>query len=260
MQDNTPTENSTPETNHSAPSSSSNMTANTSSNQSWLLPASILVAALIIGGSIVYLVHSGRVLQPGTGPIGAATTTPAAVTPPSTADRDVILGDANAPVSLIEYGDYQCPFCDQFFQETEPILRSSYIKNGQAKMVFRNFSFLGPESDAAAAAAECAVDQKHFWEYHDALYNTENKDGKENNGNLNRALFIKLAANLKLDVPAFTSCIDKNTYATTVQQQTQDAQKYGVQSTPTLFVNDQKFEGALPVSTFTGAIDAELAK
>jgi protein-disulfide isomerase len=229
-----------------------------------MLPASIVIAALIIGGSIVYLVHSNQALHGPTGVAGVgntATTTTAA--PPATADRDVVLGDANAPVSIIEYGDYQCPFCGAFFKDTEPVIRT-YIQAGKAKMVFRNFSFLGPESDAAAAAAECAVDQHHFWEYHDALYDTEVKEqdahpgASENSGNLTRALFIKLATDLKLDVPAFTQCIDKNTYATTVQQQTQNAQQYGVQSTPTVFINGQKFEGALPTTQFTAAIDAAL--
>lgn len=113
--------------------------------------------------------------------------------------RDVVLGDPKAPVTLIEYGDYQCPFCGRFFKDTEPLIRENYIKTGKVKMVFRNFQFLGSESVSAAEAAECAKDQGKFWAYHDALYTTELNDGKENNGNLTRELFIDLAKSTGLD-------------------------------------------------------------
>lgn len=235
--------------------SESHSPAPTAASQAWLLPASILLAALIVGGSIVYLVHKGPAAPAAPGEVVEET-----FPPPSIADNDVVIGDLNAPVSLIEFGDYQCPFCVEFFLKTEPVLRSQYIETGKAKMVFRNFSFLGPESDAAAAAAECAKDQKKFWEYHDALYTAEGKDGAENNGNLNRALFMKLAGDLKLDTVAFGKCIDDGTYAAKVQTDTQSADQYGVRSTPTLFINEEKIEGALPASQFSAAIDAVLAQ
>jgi len=236
-------------------SASASAPATNSAAQAWLLPASILLGAIIVGGSIIYMVNSGKAPQSGTPGTGTTTTV---ATPTVSETADVVLGDANAPVSLIEYGDYQCPFCHDFFKETESVIRDQYIKTGKVKMVFRNFSFLGPESDTAAAAAECAKDQQHFWDYHDALYNAETKDGKENNGNITRAFLIKLAGDAKLDVPAFTSCVDSGKYATKIQQDMQDAQQYGVNSTPTVFINGQKFEGALPTAQFTAAIDAAL--
>src|SRR5438445_241821 len=124
----------------------------------------------MISGSIVYLVGSknNAALQAGQNQNGAAAV--AAGLPP-VGGRDVVLGDANAPVTFIEYGDYQCPFCGQFFTQVESKLRDSYAKTGRVKMVFRSFQFLGPESTAAAGAAECAKDQSKFWSYHDALYN-----------------------------------------------------------------------------------------
>lgn len=222
----------------------------------WLLPASIVLAALLVTGGLVYSTH--RRTTPTT-PTAGDTGAQQAVAP-APAERDVILGDPKAPVSIIEYADFQCPFCGSFFTDTVLQLRESYIKTGKAKMVYRSFSFLGPESTAAAEAAECAKDQQRFWEYHDAIYTAEVADGKENNGNLNRALFLKLATTLKLDLPAFTKCIDTHQYKDVVAQSLEDARQYAVASTPTIFVNDKKLEGALPTEQFEQLIDAELAR
>jgi protein-disulfide isomerase len=120
-------------------------------------------------------------------------------TPPAIDASDVILGDPNAPVTVIEYGDYQCPFCARFYTDIEPLIRDQYIKTGKVKMVFRNYPFLGPESTAAAEAAECAKDQGKYWEFHDALYSAEATDAQEHNGNLNRELFLSVAQDLKLN-------------------------------------------------------------
>jgi len=223
----------------------------------YLLPASILVAAILISGSIVYLVGSrsdGGVRGEDSGQLAAIKET----APLKTSDRDVILGDLEAPVTLIEFGDYQCPFCGRFFEQVELPLRENYIKSGKVKMVFRNFSFLGPESTDAAEAAECAKDQKQFWAYHDLIYQIEIKDGRENNGNLDRDLFLKLADELKLDHSAFASCFDSKKYAGQVEKDNDNARVLGVNSTPTTFVNSQKIVGALPYAQFQAAIDSIL--
>ena len=94
--------------------------------------------------------------------------------------RDAVLGNANAPVTIIEYGDYQCPFCTRYFSQIQPVIKSQYIDTGKAKMVFRDFSFLGPESTAAANAAQCAEDQGKLWSYHDALYAAKVADEAKN--------------------------------------------------------------------------------
>lgn len=233
------------------------------SGRDYLLPASILIAAIMISGSIMYLVGNGNKnfqrLDLGQADVpGATVPTVATGDVPQVSDRDVILGNSKAPVTLIEYGDYQCPFCGRFFTQVEPPLRDNYIKNGKVRMVFRNFQFLGPESTAAAGAAECAKDQRQYWAYHDALFTAEIADGRENNGNLTRDLFLKLAGDLKLDVSAFTNCIDSNKYASQVSKDTADAQAHGVNSTPTTFVNDQKLQGALPFAQFASVIDGFL--
>ena len=179
---------------------------------------------------------------------------------PPIGSRDVVLGDSNAPVSLIEYGDYQCPFCGRFFSQVEPSLRDQYIKTGKVKMVYRNFQFLGAESIAAGAAAECAKDQGKFWAFHDALYAAEIKDGQENNGNLNKDLFVKLADGTGMDVPAFTSCYDSNKYVAQIEKDKDSAGAIGVNATPMTYVNGTLIQGAQPYPAFAAVIEEALKK
>ena len=212
------------------------MEPETQPSKDHFLPVSILLAAVMISGSIIYLVKHGGGLPPEPARLGGGNQ-PTLVKVSVNETKDVILGDPQAPVTLIEYGDYQCPFCGKFFSETELTLRQKYIQPGKVKMVFRDFAFLGPESIAAAAAAGCAKDQRKFWEYHDLLYTTEIKDSAENNGNLTRDLFIRLADQLKLDAAAFTTCLDSKKYDAEVEESTKSGQSFGVGSTPTTFVN-----------------------
>ncbi|KKW46724.1 MAG: hypothetical protein A3A43_00165 [Candidatus Liptonbacteria bacterium RIFCSPLOWO2_01_FULL_56_20] len=231
----------------------------TSGGRDVLLPASILVAALMISGSLIYFVRQGA---PGsaTGVVPGAPQTPPSNAQTSASileirERDVILGDPKAPVTIIEYGDYQCPFCGRFFEQTEPLIKDNYVRTGKASMIYRNYAFLGSESTKAAEAAECAKDQGKFWLYHDAIYAAEVKDGVEGNGNLNRDLFLRLAREAGLDAGAFTACYDGNKYADAVANERRAAEGDGVDSTPTTFVNTQKINGAVPYAQFAAAID-----
>lgn len=224
-------------------------------NYGLTLPMSILIAGVLISGSIVYLV--GNKNQPAPAALPSA--------PPADLsgllelkERDVILGEASAPVTFIEYGDYQCPFCVRFFSQTEPLLRENYIRTGKVKMVYRDLAFLGPESQAAAEAAECAKDQGRFWAYHDELFNEEMADGAENNGNLSRTLFLKIAEKVDLDVPEFISCFDSKKYSNFVRTATQEAQTLGINATPTSFVNGELVRGAQPYSSFQAVIEKYL--
>lgn len=220
-----------------------------------MLPASIIVGAVLIAGSIIYLVGSTK---SGTGNGGNSGIFSDELK--TEAPNDVILGDPKAPVTIIEYGDYQCPACGAFFSDTEPLVRENYIKSGKAKIVFRDFQFLGPESVLAGEAAACAKEQNNFWAYHDAIYVAEVKDGKENSGNLNRDLFIQLAKNVGLDVNKFTVCYDSNKYENAVKQQMQNESSLGINQTPTFFVNGQIVKGMLPFDQFKTIIDSALGK
>jgi len=234
----------------------------TKTNSNFLLPASILIAGVLIAGSVVYSVGKkslNQVPQPTVGNNPPAVASADLTEALKIGGRDVILGDSKAPVTFIEYGDYQCPFCGRVFTQVEPQLREEYIKTGKVKMVFRNFQFLGEESTNVAAAAECATDQGKFWAYHDEIYKAEVADNKENNGNLNRALFLKLANNVGLDSNAFTSCLDSNKYVAQIKKDTATAGQIGVNSTPTNYINGQEVKGAQPYSVFKAAIEAALA-
>lgn len=234
-------------------------TAPQTSSPAWLLPASIMVAAVLISGSLIYMTHSAPSTD--TTDTTAGDEPSVTVTAPTSEERDAILGDPNAKISIVGYADFQCPFCAQYHDQVETELRRAYVETGKAKIVYRHLAFLGPESVAAAAASECAKDQNKFWEFHDALLAAEMTDGKEHNGNLNKALFVKIAKDLKLDEAKFASCVDADTHVAFVEKQTEEASaKYGVRSTPTIFVNDQKVEGAYPLSTFVALIDGMLAE
>lgn len=200
-----------------------------------MVPASILLGSIIISLSIIFS---------GTGGGGApvAKKAPPLENPaiPSVAQLtpgDPVLGEADAPVTIVEYGDYQCSFCGAFFKNIEPVLIRDYVNTGKAKFAFRHLAFLGPESVAAAHAAECAKEQGKFWEYHSALYSEEIADGKSQNGNLNRDLFLRLAATTGLNQPSFTQCMDSGKYSEYIQQANAAASAIGVNSTPSTFVN-----------------------
>lgn len=223
-----------------------------------LLPASIIVAAVLISGSIFYMVGKN---QNGNPPADSGSNPPANLAEILTIQGgEVALGAENAPVTLVEYGDYQCPWCGKFFEESEKPLRDEYIKTGKVNMVYRNFAFLSQESFDAAEAAECAKDQGQFWAYHDALYTAEHKDGVEHNGNLNRELFVKLASDLKLNPTDFAACIDAKKHADKIQKDRTDAQAAGVNGTPALFLNGQQIGGFLAYSQLKSAIDSALAQ
>lgn len=216
-----------------------------------VLPISILIAAVMIAGALVFttLYKGGSgdaVANNNDANAGAAN---GAVTPSSASttailalsSRDAILGDANAPVTVIEYGDYQCPYCAQYYSTTQSSIISKYVNTGKVKMVFRDYPFLGNESVAAAEAAQCAEDQNKLWAYHDALYSAklgdDGKGGTENDGTLSRTLFMSIASNLKMDTKAFGDCIDSNKYANLVAQEKADGGVLGVNSTPATIVN-----------------------
>ncbi len=240
------------------------------------LPISILVAAIVIGGAVVFatLYHGGSASGSGTvanapqaagNQAAAAPAAPAPVTNTAVmtlGPRDAILGNPSATVTIVEYGDYQCPYCGMFFDQTEPQIVQNYVNTGKVRMVFRDFPFLGPESTAAANAAQCAEDQNKLWPYHNALYAAKYADftsgGGEDDGFFSHAEFIKLAQQVGLNMTQFTSCINNNSDASIVTQEKAAATAAGVNSTPTFFINGQQIIGAQPYSAFQQALNSAL--
>ena len=164
-------------------------------------------------------------------------------------------GDPNAPVTIIEFADFQCPFCGRFFAQTEPQINTQYIQSGKVRLGYFNFAFLGPESTWAAEAAECAADQNKFWDYHDKLYASQSG---ENQGAFNKENLKKFAEDLGLDISAFNECLDSGKYTELIQDESSVASSVGVRSTPTFLINGQAVVGAQPFEIFEQTIDALL--
>lgn len=222
------------------------------------LAGSILVAALLIAGAMIYTSGPVPSRETASGTDPAAT---GATGVPEIGPEDVILGDPNAPVTLVEFSDFQCPFCGQFFTQTEPQIIENYIETGKVRMVYKHLAFLGPESTAAAEAVECAKDEGKFWEFHNELFKREIVDGRENNGNLNKDLFMDIAQKIGLNEEAFGQCVDSRKYQDKVEADVAEAQRVLSQvSTPSVFVNNVLIQGAYPFANFREVIEAELAK
>lgn len=152
-------------------------------------------------------------------------------------------GSLSAPVTMVEFSDFQCPFCRQFATETLPLVEQKYIRTGLVRLIYRDFAVQGPESQWAAEAAYCAQEQGAYWAYHDLLFSRQQGP---NTGAFNPENLKLFAAELGLDTRLFAQCLDSGRYAAMVQAATQEGRSLGLQGTPTFFVNGRKVEGALP--------------
>jgi len=170
----------------------------------------------------------------------AANGAPTTTLPPTIAQNGHTRGQANAPVTIEEWADFQCPACGQFARQTESQLLTTYVAKGQVAIVFHHMAFLGVESSWAAEAAECAGEQGKFFEYHDKLYASQ---AGENNGAFSKDNLKRFGTDLGLG-PAFASCVDSGRQQQAVRDDTKVGQGRGVTATPTLFVNGRKIEGA----------------
>ncbi len=164
-----------------------------------------------------------------------------------------VQGDPNAPVELVMWGDFQCPFCKRFETETLPRIRADYVDTGQVKLVWRNFEHYGRESVDAAVAAHCAGEQDQFWEYHDTLYRVQ---GGINSGAFSPARLVQLAQEQQLDMTAFEACQTQFKYDAVLAADYSLGRNQGVTGTPGFFVNGQYISGAQPYEVFAGIIDS----
>lgn len=167
------------------------------------------------------------------------------------------LGNSETPVKIIEFGDYQCPFCKRLFEESEKPIRDQFIATGKVQFYWKDFAFLGEESIWAAEAARCANDQGKFWEYHDLLFD---RQGAENAGVFSPANLKSFAAELKIDTEKFKTCLDDHQHRAAVMADTEEGRQLGVQGTPFLFINDQKIEGAYPYTKIKSVIESFLTR
>ena len=158
------------------------------------------------------------------------------------------MGPENAPVTLIEFSDFQCPYCRRV-QSVLKRLMTAY--HGQLKLVFRDFPLrqIHPEAQKAAEAAQCANDQGQFWPYHDRLFAATELGV----GDLKR-----YAAEMGLDVESFNDCLDSGKYGPEVQSDIDDARAAGVDATPSFFVNGLPISGAVPFERFVEMVELAL--
>ncbi len=248
------------------------------------LPLSILVSTLILSGTLFFVgadvsksmtgfvtavQDSGLAAGSGSGsgsgnnvPSGDAgnaapqaqpTPTPSpTIDMKALADDDPVEGNANAPVTIIEFSDFQCPFCERFYTGTLSQIRKDYIDTGKVKLIYRDFPLnFHPEAQKAAEAAGCAEEQGKFWEYHDKIF--------QNQAALGVASEKQWAKDLGLDTAKFNQCLDSGSRNSEISKDLSDGQNAGISGTPTFFINGQKVVGAQPYSVFQQIIDAELA-
>jgi protein-disulfide isomerase len=162
------------------------------------------------------------------------------------------LGDPNAPVKVIEFADFQCTVCHQYWLQMESSILDTYVATGKVYYTFANFAFFGKESSDAAAAAYCANDQGKFWEYHDVIF--ANYKG-ENVGGFVPANLKAFAEKLGLDMTKFNACFDSGQYAQKVIDDATYARSNNVTGTPSFLVNGK----LVYASDLTATIDAALA-
>ncbi len=169
------------------------------------------------------------------------------------ADDDPTKGLDTAKVTMIEFSDFQCPFCGRFYTQTLPQIEKDYIETGKVKYVFRDFPLsFHQNAQKSAEAAECADEQGKFWDYHDRLF--------ENQESLDTDSLKKYADELGLDTEKFNDCLDSGKYTEEVQKDFKDGQQAGVRGTPAFFINGILVSGAQPFENFKQVIDAELAE
>ncbi len=173
-------------------------------------------------------------------------------------------GNQKAPVTIVEFSDFQCPFCESFFSQTLPQLEQSYIESGKVRLVYRDFPLpsIHPNAVAASLAAQCANEQGKFWQYHDMLFSDQPQWAGLDAVNA-IGTFEQYAVQLGLNSANFTTCLDSSTYLGTVQKNFQDGRSYSVSGTPTFFIGNDKdgyvqLVGAQPYSVFQQTIDKQL--
>lgn len=202
-----------------------------------MIIGAVVIGALLIVGGLIYL---GNLNNNTGGP------------PPDTASFPT-LGDADAPVTMIEYSDFGCSHCRGFVLEKFEQIKSEYIDSGQLKYVVHPFHLGSPQIALASEAAWCAHDQGGFFDYQHAVF--------ERQGQIEytRANLAELGTEIGLDGAAMAQCLSDGTHRQDVENARQAATRRGISSTPTFFVNNQRIEGNLPFAQFETVINQEVA-
>lgn len=223
------------------------------------LPVSILLAGLIISGTLLYTKDSvNNNLDPRAANIGAQTApAPQGQVNLTLNSNDHVLGLTNAKITIIEYSDFQCPFCRTFWSQTFPQLKKEYIDTGKILFAYRHYPLdFHPQAMISAKASECASETGKFWQMHDKLFAEQEKQGS-GTIQFTTADIKKWASQIGLS-SGFNSCLDSDKYSEKIKSDTATGTQAGVSGTPTFFINNQKIVGAQPYASFKAAIDSAL--
>lgn len=236
-------------------------------------PVAILIGAVLIAIAILV---SGGVIKPG----GLAKQVPQAGQPTITeepagpvkvsVDDDPVLGDKNAKVTLIEFSDYECPFCKRHFEQVYPSIKKDYIDTGKVKLVYRDYPlpFHDPMATFEAGAANCAREQggdSVYFKFHDEIFTKT----KSNGNGLTKDAVYQIASDLGLNQVNVKACADSEKYADEIKKDVTDGGSAGVSGTPAFFIGKSNSSGTIdgtilvgaqPYENFKALIDAELAK
>ncbi len=162
-----------------------------------------------------------------------------------------VKGSADAPVTIVEFSDFQCPYCGRFYTQTLPQIEENYIKTGKVKFAYRHFPLSFHQyAQKSAEASECADEQGKFWEYHNKVY--------ENQQTLSLESLKQFAKDLSLDTGKFDECLDSGKMESKVKKDFAEGQAAGVQGTPAFFINGVSLVGAQPYSAFEQVIENSL--
>ncbi len=214
---------------------------------------SIIIAGIIIAGAVL-MSRNNNILPPPPPSANDQNDNPAPIVRKDVSeDDDPVIGDKNAPITVIEFSDFECPFCKKFFDESLSKIEENYIKKGYVRLVYRDFPLtnIHPNAQKAAEAAQCANDQNKWKTMHDIIF-------KNQAGGLSVENFKKWAKELKLDTKKFDECLDSGKYKDEVSKDLNDGISYGVQGTPSFFINGELLVGAQPYQVFQSKFDAIL--
>ena len=179
-------------------------------------------------------------------------------------DDDPVRGNPDAPITILEFSDFQCPFCARFYVQTLPSIKEEYIDTGKVNFVYRDFPIqsIHPNALPAAVAAECANEQGKYWEYHDILFEKQNSWAKLDTDTL-ISTFSQYANDVGLKEDQFGSCLETGKYLEEIQHDLNDGRSYDITGTPGFFIGNEeigfvKVSGAQPFESFKRVIDAQL--
>jgi len=176
------------------------------------------------------------------------------IEPRRDADDPMARGDVDAPVVLIDYSDFQCPFCGKFARDIAPEIVDKYVEEGIVRIEWRDFPYLGDDSWKGAKAGRAAAAQGKFWQFHDAIYADQ---PKTNSGQMTDKFLKGIAKDAGMDVKKFTADLKSDKYMEAIEKDFEEGQSIGVSAAPTFFINGIPIMGAQPLSAFGDVIDKQ---